>query len=64
MSILTCSSPPPSSESGDGEKSDGFLKSVWHKLMDNKNRDCSKPSDSSKQDTAAEKKDDDGKKKS
>ncbi|KAJ5604548.1 hypothetical protein N7510_009702 [Penicillium lagena] len=57
-------SPPPSSESGNGDKSDGFLKSVWHKLMDNKNSDGSKPSDSSKQDTKDDKKDGDSKKKS
>lgn len=35
MMILTIGSPPSGTESGDGQKNEGFLKSVWHKLMDN-----------------------------
>lgn len=35
-------SPPPGTEPGDGQKNEGFLKSVWHKLMDNSSKPESK----------------------
>ncbi|KAJ5112615.1 hypothetical protein N7532_000660 [Penicillium argentinense] len=42
MNFSKESSPSNAESTGDGAKNEGFLKSVWHKLMD-KNGDASKP---------------------